>query len=86
MASLCDEEVLVSFFTALLAVKVFLDDAVGIIGKLAAVLWTLSAVWQKKPIFRVRGYLESLKTGIFPPKKEGAWSFRLYRFLGAERE
>jgi hypothetical protein len=41
LESLCDELNLASLIAALIAVKVFLNDAVGIIGKLAPVLWSV---------------------------------------------
>jgi hypothetical protein len=52
-ASLHDLRNLAGLFAAMLAVKVFLNSAVGIIGKLALVLWVDSTVWPRKPFFSI---------------------------------
>jgi hypothetical protein len=44
---------LAGLIAALLAVKVFLNSAVGLIGKLVPVLWVDSAVWQKWSFFSI---------------------------------
>src|SRR5208282_869743 len=60
LVSLCGKRNLISLLDVLLAVKVFLNSAVGLIGKLAAVLWDVSENWisrsarkQKNPLGRV---------------------------------
>jgi hypothetical protein len=54
LASLYNKQSLGSLLAQFLAVKVFLNDAVGLIGKPTPVLWTVSGVLAKKTAFSIQ--------------------------------